>query len=130
MSQLIKLFLDDVRLPSEIWKNSLDPIYEKDFTWIIVRTYDVFVAFIEKTGIANIGFVSFDHDLDWHHYKIDNQQNIDYDSLKVKTGYHAAKWLIKYCQQQGCTLPEYKVHSMNPEGKRNIENLLNKFQRI
>ena len=117
----MKLFLDDNRNPYDVFKNTIDPIYEENDTWVIVRDYHQFISFIQRFGVPKL--VSFDHDLTQDHYLTENQSNIDYKSLKGNTGYDAAQWLIDYCENKEVKLPEIRVHSSNLEGKRNIESL-------
>jgi hypothetical protein len=117
-----KLFLDDVRYPQDVWRNTIDPDYEFDQEWIIVRTYDAFVSYIEVKGLPDL--ISFDHDLSFDHYLEVNQNQIDYNTFTEKTGYHAAQWLVDYCLDKDLPLPRCKVHSMNVEGKGNIERIL------
>ena len=118
-----KLFLDDVRTPEMVFMNTIDPIYENNNEWVIVRSFNEFVSYIEENGLPE--FISFDHDLDFEHYKLENQQDINYEKMEIKTGFHAAQWLVNYCSNNKLNLPNYKVHSMNMVGKRNIEQLLN-----
>ncbi len=118
-----KLFLDDVRTPEMVFMNTIDPIYENNNEWVIVRSFNEFVSYIEENGLPE--FISFDHDLDFEHYKLENQQDINYEKMEIKTGFHAAQWLVNYCSNNKLKLPNYKVHSMNMVGKRNIEQLLN-----
>ena len=117
-----KLFLDDVRSAEMVFMNTIDPIYENNNEWEIVRSFNEFVSYIEENGLPE--FISFDHDLDFEHYKLENQQDIDYDKMEIKTGFHAAQWLINYCADNKLKLPNFKVHSMNLAGKRNIERIL------
>ena len=119
-----KLFLDDVRSAEMVFMNTIDPIYENNNEWEIVRSFNEFVSYIEEKGLPE--FISFDHDLDFEHYKLENQQDIDYDKMEIKTGFHAAQWLVNYCADNKLKLPNYKVHSMNLAGKRNIERILGK----
>lgn len=121
-----KLFLDDVRSAEMVFMNTIDPIYENNNEWEIVRSFNEFVSYIEENGLPE--FISFDHDLDFEHYKLENQQDIDYDKMEIKTGFHAAQWLINYCADNKLKLPNFKVHSMNLAGKRNIERILAKDQ--
>ena len=121
-----KLFLDDVRSAEMVFMNTIDPIYENNDEWEIVRSFNEFVSYIEENGLPE--FISFDHDLDFEHYKLENQQDIDYDKMEIKTGFHAAQWLINYCADNKLKLPNFKVHSMNLAGKRNIERILEKDQ--
>ncbi len=121
-----KLFLDDVRSAEMVFMNTIDPIYENNDEWEIVRSFNEFVSYIEENGLPEL--ISFDHDLDFEHYKLENQQDIDYDKMEIKTGFHAAQWLINYCADNKLKLPNFKVHSMNLAGKRNIERILEKDQ--
>jgi hypothetical protein len=130
---MTKVFLDDIRFPETLFYGNagnewiLDPLYANNSDWEIVRSYDEFVAFIEKNG--SVDLVSFDHDLHYDAYLPENQEGeIDYDTMEVKTGYHAAKWLIQYCKENNVEFPEYRVHSMNPQGRRNIEEVIMKFK--
>jgi hypothetical protein len=118
----MKIFLDDTRKPYDVFRNTIDPIYENDNEWTIVKNYEEFVDTILELGLPEI--ISFDHDLSQNHYLPENQNNIDYDNLKDRTGYDAALWLIGYCRMNNIKLPDFKVHSANPEGKVNIERVL------
>ena len=119
----MKLFLDDVRVPYDVFKMIINPIYENNEDWVIVKHYYEFVSYIKENGIPD--FLSFDHDLSFDHYLSENQEgDIDYNSLKEKTGYDCAKWLVQYCLENNLTIPDYYVHSANPVGKKNIECFL------
>ena len=119
---MIKLFLDDNRFPSDVWRDTIDPDYEDDTSWTIVRSYAAFKHWILTNGLPTL--ISFDHDLTFEHYLEENQHEIDYSSMEVKTGFHAAEWLITYCKEQNVELPNIKVHSMNKTGKNNILQLI------
>lgn len=121
------LFLDDVRVPYDVFRNTLNPLYEKNDDWVIVRTYYEFVNYINKFGLPE--FISFDHDLAYDHYLPENQDVIQYEDLVEKTGYDAAKWLCDYCQDNILQLPGYYVHSANPSGKKNIECYLENYKK-
>ena len=130
------LFLDDNFTPQQIADLPKTTTVNKDkyrkFDWIVVKTYDEFVKTIQEKGLPE--YVSFDHDLDPEHYSfIYNDENwsksnddikIDYSQFKVKTGWHAAKWLIKYCDKEKQDLPICLVHSQNPIGSKNIVDLI------
>ena len=47
----MKLFLDDIRQPDEVWRNTIDPDYEQNSAWIVVRSYKDFVSFISEKNI-------------------------------------------------------------------------------
>lgn len=124
---MIKLFLDDVRNPP-------------DDTWVVVRSYDEFVNYIEKEGVPD--FISFDHDLGLKGISLepcpncggtnwDDSLMLCRDCLKVRhlaeravkglTGFDCAKYLVDndLLPPQG-----WASHSHNPEGRKNILNLL------
>jgi hypothetical protein len=129
------LFLDDKFTPHEVGYTTTDEKERKrylEYKWVIVKTYDDFVACVKDKGIPSI--VSFDHDLCDEHYeyilldenwnKKDDEIIIDYDSFETKTGCHAAEWLIEYCSNYRKTLPIMMVHSKNKIGRKNIINLI------
>ena len=118
----MKLFLDDNRKPYDVFRNTIDPIYENNNEWTIVKNYEEFVNTILESGLPEV--ISFDHDLSQNHYLPENQNNINYDDLTDRTGYDASLWLIDYCIMNNVGLPIVKVHSANPEGKKNIERVL------
>jgi len=113
----MKIFLDDIRCPSECASymhkriGKLNPIYLEG-NWYVVRNYEQFQqAVIDHSNI--ITHVSFDHDLADEHYH----------SSMEKTGYDCAKWLKEYYDFREKSLPTMFVHSMNPVGTENIINL-------
>jgi hypothetical protein len=118
-----KLFLDDVRVPYDVFRMTILPIYENDSDWVIVKSFGEFVDILIAKGIPDV--ISFDHDLSYDHYLEENQSgDIEYDSLGEKTGYDAAKMLVHVCQEQNKELPMYYVHSANPVGAENIKRYL------
>jgi hypothetical protein len=127
------LFLDDLRIPREVFKYTGNDIYRKK-KWHIVRDAEEFIYWIESFGLPDL--ISFDHDLADTHYTPphlwDNYEASkawqDKQKHKEKTGYDCAKWLINYCQNTGQKLPEYLIHSMNPVGADNIRYLLINYE--
>ena len=117
-----KLFLDDVRQPYDVFRDTIDPVYEDNASWAVVRTCADFREWISLHGVPDL--VSFDHDLSMDHYRPENQRDIDYSQLQ-ETGLDAALWLIEHCRTNGVSLPAYRVHSANPEGRLHIERVLN-----
>ena len=111
------LWLDDIRNPSKFTR------YDGEIVW--VESYDEFVEWITKNGLPDI--ISFDHDLAQEHYApvdiwddpVKCQEWMDTQEFEG-TGYDAAKWLVKYCEENGRKLPDYLVHSANPVGAENI----------
>lgn len=78
--------------------------------YIGIRSYAKFVTYITQNGLPD--FISFDHDLGLE-----------------ESGFDCAKWLVNYCLDHQCQLPQFAVHSQNPVGKENILGLLNNFKR-
>ena len=115
------LFLDDFRMPKDVYDYLLQPIYIS-VEWEIVRNYDEFVKTIIEKGIPEI--ISLDHDLADEHYG----SQVSYDQYTEKTGYHCAKWLIYYCIDNNKKLPtEILIHSMNTVGSLNIKSLFESY---
>lgn len=108
--------------------------YEDDtITWHWVKSYQEFVDYITNNDLPDI--LAFDHDLSddayelWHKHNGYKTSDINYDEYVVKTGYHAAKWLTEYCQDNKIKLTcKVYAHSMNPKGRENILSILNNFK--
>lgn len=124
------LFLDDFRMPPDAWAYTKDQDYLK-LDWVIVRSFDEFTTAISE-GFSKEAWwpslISFDHDLSDDHYN-HLTAGIPYESFKEETGYHCAQWLIEYCMDRDLKLPDFKVHSMNPAGRANIQSILEQFTR-
>jgi hypothetical protein len=119
-----RLFLDDVREPYEVG-NYMYPVDLRReyrlYDWVIVRSYDQFVQYINENGMPT--HISFDHDLADIHYVSDD------DNVDEKNGYHCALWLVDYIIDNGVQeFPIVYVHSMNPIGKERIQSLLFNFK--
>ena len=114
------LYLDDIRNP------------RRGGPWIVVRSHNDFVDFIEEYGIPEV--VSFDHDLADEHYDIgafgewETMEEL-YDQFTEKTGLDSAKWLIDYCIDNDVALPKCYVHSANPAGSKNIISWINNYKK-
>lgn len=105
-----KLFLDDIRNIEMVYDKAMEPEFD------IVRTYDQFVAYIQKNGLPE--FISFDNDLGMN----------EAGTAVAPDGYAAAKWLV---YESGLDLRQLKfhVHSANPVAAKQIEGLLNNYIR-
>jgi hypothetical protein len=103
---MIKLFLDDIRIPSDIYESG---------NWETVRSYDKFVEYV-NLNFDDISSISLDHDL-----------GLDEFGEIQKTGYDCIKWLINYCMDTGKDLPKIWCHSMNPVGRANILGIVNSY---
>jgi len=128
----MRLFLDDFRDPhhflsymdARIGPNHL--VYALE--WEVVRDYRGFVETVSQHHLE-ITTVSFDHHLSHEHY--DNALMTD-NALLLKfyeredremTGYDCALWMRDFYLSKGLELPEILVHSMNPMGTGNIEQV-------
>ena len=131
----MKLFLDDIRCPSECTSymhqriSELNPIYLEG-KWFIVRNYNEFIEAI-ITYSSKITHVSFDHDLaDAHYHETMEQGELQYEeylrlSTKEKTGYECALFMKQYYDENNLKLPVIFIHSMNPVGVERIKKVFN-----
>ncbi len=92
-----KLYLDDERNPST------------PGPWVVVRSYENFIATIEKLGVPNE--MSLDHDL---------------GAGEGKDGIDCVKWMI-HEKELDLRPVKINVHSANTVGKENIEGLINSW---
>lgn len=120
------LFLDDLRVPDEVtWVDiGIGP-------WVVVRSYNEAVEWVLKNGFPDV--ISFDHDLGYEDFDTtESGMIVVTNSKEEKSGHDFAKWLIEYDMDTN-TMPEnftFTVHSMNPEGAKNITGLLNNYLRF
>lgn len=128
---MYNLFLDDFRTPEVASKYMLArgvaPTLYTENDWIVVKNYNEFVNHIEKNGLPDL--ISFDHDLSDEHYDPSMYKGAAAYAeaekrFTEKTGYHCAQWLIEYCIDNKQYIPDFIVHSMNPVGTKNIQELL------
>lgn len=118
-----KLYLDRKRTPRD------------DLNFEVVRTYDQFVRYIEMNGLPHL--ISFGHDLAAEHTedllsdenweKSNDEIELNYDSYKEPSGYHAARFLIDYCFENQLKIPQCTVHTGNSVGGKNIIELINGY---
>ena len=123
---MYRLFLDDVRDPIHVkqsWHNGLWVDFPFHYSWVIVRSYSEFIDKITKDGLPIS--IAFDHDL-----SVEDQGKTNYADFKELTGMHCAKWLVDYCLEKNLTLPEFYIHTLNPEGRKNLISYLQNFQRF
>ena len=96
------LFLDDIRIPKDVYEYIKNDIY-LSLDWDIVRTYNDFVQYITDTGLPDI--ISFGE----------------------KSRYECAKWLVQYCLENDLDLPFCYVHSKDIVEQDNINHLLKNY---
>lgn len=125
-NQTVGLIIDDLRTLEMCYNAVLgrldfeDPNIFKEGNWVIVRTYDEFVNYINANPMPDI--ISFDHDL---------ADFIEVGGEKVeRTGNTCANWLVEYCMDNDVKLPEYHVHSSNNRGIENITSYLDNYKRV
>jgi len=131
------LFLDDVREVREafLWGENISLLIESKipaYKWDIVRSYEEFVAYIQKNGIPDV--VSFDNDLwDVAHEMAVNPLNeeltkqfqmIGWQDFKIKTGAHCAQYLVDACRAHGTPIPKYYIHTANSVARPIIRKIL------
>lgn len=99
-----------------IWLDDKRPKPNSPFYFVQVihaHNYKEAIHFLYKyLKFGNIVYVDFDHDLG-----------------ETKSGYDVAKWIVE-AQQEHTTFRAkvlYHVHSMNPVGRANIEQLLDHY---
>lgn len=119
MNDKYSIYLDDVRTP-----------VNKD--WILVRSYEEFITKVEELGLDNIDIISLDHDLgdsamEEYHKNVSPNFCLNYDNIKEKTGYDAAKWLVEKAMELEIPLPSIYTHSANPIGSANIMGYINNY---
>lgn len=113
----ITLWLDDCRNPYIDLEGKV-PTPNQIVEWVI--NFEQFKQWIGKYGLPDT--ISFDHDLaDFH--------DVDGEVIEY-TGMTCAKWLIDYCMDNKLKLPKFFVHSANESGKKNIESILNNFNKF
>jgi len=122
------IYLDDVRTP--IPNTSTHEVPE----WIVVRSYDEFVAKINELGLENIGLISLDHDLgdsamkEWH-TNVYHNYTLDYNNITEKTGMDCTKWLVEQWLE-GKPVVDVFIHSANAIGSANMMGYINNYRHI
>ena len=116
-----RIYLDDVRTPIET-------------DWVVVRSYDEFVAKVNEIGLENIQYISLDHDLgdsamkEWHR-NVYHNYTLDYNNITEKTGMDCAKWLVEQWLD-GKPVVEVYTHSANAIGSANIMGYINNYRHV
>jgi len=124
---MTKIYLDNERLPRDSYEFSKNTDYLRD-NWIVLRSYEAFCKYIKNNLLPNV--ISFDHDLADEHYKYAISDYIPYDEFKVKTGYHCLLFLVLHCAAKNLALPQILIHTMNRQGERNMQNLIDAYSAV
>lgn len=105
MKNNYKIFLDDLRIPTDIYPDT------NNDDWVIVRNFTDFKNIIEVNGIPS--YISFDNDL----------------GASLEEGKDGAKWLV-YEKWLDISEMDFLVHSANVSGVREyITDLLNNWKK-
>jgi len=99
----MKVFLDDVRQPADIYPNETD--------WVLVATAQ---QAIDLLMTFKVSVISLDHDL---------------GSDENGTGYDVIKWIEEQVFTNGFKPPAFKIHSANPVGRCNMERGIERLER-
>lgn len=135
LPEFYRLFLDDIRLPEDIFRLSGMEIFA-DPNWTIATSYESFVDTISFNWEAENRLptiISFDHDLGIIELTDDQSKVLSVVTSTgnyEKSGLDCAKWLIEYFTLHQLKLPSILVHSQNPVGRQNIINLFNDRKRV
>lgn len=113
------LFLDDNRTLEMAWRMTSKTDYLLK-EWVIVRSYEEFVEYIEENGMPDL--ISYDHDL--------GDVNPEDPNHLEKTGYSCVKWLIEYCLDYDINMTSYMIHTNNPRGRKDIHETIQNFIRF
>lgn len=119
MIQKVKIYLDDVRIPTED-------------DWLVAKDYHEFVSLIETYGLNNIELISLDHDLGdtamvEYYNNVKDNYTLDYGNIREMTGYDCCKFLVDYSMDNSVPLPLIRVHSANPIGSHNMMGYINNY---
>ena len=119
-----KIILDDYRSRLDVFRITRNPVFLVD-DWSIATTHEQFVDVVSKMHEQGFfpSLVAFDHDLVDEHYKY-LVNPIPYEKFTVPTGWHSAKWFVAFCERVGLEPSFVFVHTMNPAGRANIEEVL------
>jgi hypothetical protein len=101
----MKIYLDDVReLPEDMAAEG----------YVVVRSAEEALHLIASKGLENIEIISFDHDL----------------GEDCMSGYDLASIIEEMVYDAGFTIvPEFRIHSANPVGRKNLERCFESITR-
>lgn len=132
------VFLDDQRIPNDayLWDENQTLKEASNIPcnrWDIVRSYDEFVAWVDKNGIPDV--VSFDNDLfdisdaAYSVKEVTRQLKMeDWENFPIKTGAHCAQYLVNLCVVKNEPIPTHFVHTANDAARGIIKKILKNEQ--
>ena len=129
-NKMKRLFLDDWRIPRDcatyMWRRTDCRIYQEK--WDVVRSYGQFVNWINKNGLPDLLALDYDlADVEELKEELPFEEWFNLDANEVYTGADCVKYLINYCKENKLSLPEYVIHSANPDGAEIMKELLEDF---
>lgn len=113
------VYLDDERNPFD--DNFIKEKSAKGVPVVICRSFDSFQKTITELN-TEVSLVSFDHDLGASYVgvPVDDQPN----------GVSCVRWLIEFCKANNMAFPEYRLHTANGEGYKNMLSWINSALKI
>jgi len=102
----MNIFLDDERIPADVTWIKLE-----DVDWVIIRSYEDFVSWLQNRGIPTR--LSMDHDLGTD-----------------KTGQDCLRYLLDKVEEMQSEIPFITFHTQNIVGKKNMEYLYKNYKRF
>jgi hypothetical protein len=126
------LFLDDGRVPKDVYDYKRDPRYVEQ-VWIKTKNYEEFLQkVVERYAEGYFPVVmSLDHDLVAEHYALgvlSGFTKFDETAVTKGTGWHCLKWFLDFCEANDLQLPKIMFHSKNPAGVQNMTALLDEYK--
>lgn len=122
------VFLDDVRVPKEVYEYKQNPLYVKQ-EWTIVRNYKDFVRTVSERYAA--GFmpcvISLDHDLTLEHQVkglLSGFEKFNENAVYEPTGWHCLNWFLMFLRANDLKTPLILIHSKNKGGAENMMALI------
>lgn len=119
MNKKVRIYLDDVRIPTQD-------------EWLVLKNYEEFVKLIETHKLENIELISLDHDLGdsamvEYYNNVKDNYTLDYNNIEEKTGFDCCKFLVNYSLDNDTPLPLVYIHSANPIGSSNMMGYINNY---
>ena len=126
----MKIFVDDIRKPSDITAWSLDPLHKihpiyKEEEWIIVRTYKDFCNVL-RVRPEEVTHVSLDHQLAENtdlRSSVDIAKWFDIEGNYEYTGSDCALYLKNFYERRKLMMPTIYIHTNDVEGIKKIKNV-------
>lgn len=107
------LFIDDMRKPH--WSECVQTGCDPDLHWLIARSSREAKELVELRGMPDR--LALDHDLGF-------VPGVGDDHI-----FKFLHWLTRAYWKPGMKIPEYTVHSANPEGVKNIISFMESWKR-